>query len=292
MADKKQKSHLKFDVLVSASSLPALYADDKIKNQTENWVSSSKAYTYVTLKPGNEDKSLVTSLDDLVKRKYADIDDMQGFRLLTQKLTEITPGRFVGNAASIKLPIEAYYFLSFLALIVLVLACLNYTNLSIARSLTRAKEIGVRKVSGAMRKNLVFQFLNESIVTTLLALVMAVSLLFVVKAAFMNLWLNRFLNFELQESFSVYLIFTGFAVFIGILAGVFPALNLSKYKPVTVLKNLDRRKALHEIVCPNRIASSISLRQAQKRTRLPQVSLTKLRITERWAEMTETNMAP
>ncbi|MCH8955919.1 hypothetical protein IIA28_11465 [candidate division KSB1 bacterium] len=77
-------------------------------------------------------------------RKYADLENMQGFRLIGQKLTEITPGRFVGNAASIKLPIEAYYFLSFLALIVLLLACLNYINLSIARSLTRAKEIGVQ----------------------------------------------------------------------------------------------------------------------------------------------------
>ena len=239
MADKNQKSHLKFDVLISSSSLPVLYEDDKIKNSTENWKSVSKAYTYVILKPGNDNKNLTASLADLVARKYAGIENMQGFRLIGQKLTEITPGRFVGNAASIKLPIEAYYFLSFLALIVLLLACLNYINLSIARSLTRAKEIGVRKVSGAKRKNLVFQFLNESILTTLLALVMAVNLLVVVKSAFMNLWLNRYLNFELQESFSIYLVFTGFAVFIGILAGVFPALNLSKYQPVKVLKNIE-----------------------------------------------------
>ena len=95
------------------------------------------------------------------------------------------------------------------------------------------------KVSGAKRKNLVFQFLNESILTTLLALVMAVNLLIVVKSAFMNLWLNRYLNFDLQESFSVYLVFTGLAVFIGFLAGVFPALSLSKYNPVKVLKNIE-----------------------------------------------------
>lgn len=236
---KNVKSHLKFDVLISSSSLPALYGDDKIKNSTENWKSISKAYTYVTLKPGNDDGNLTSSLNDLVARKYVDIEDMESFKLIGQKLTEITPGRLVGNAASLKLPIEAYYFLSFLALIVLVLACLNYTNLSVARSLTRAKEIGVRKVSGAKRKDLVFQFLSEAILTTLFALVMAVNLLFVVKSGFMNLWLNRYLNFELQETFSVYLIFTGFAVFIGVLAGVFPALSLSKYQPVKVLKNID-----------------------------------------------------
>jgi putative ABC transport system permease protein len=121
----------------------------------------------------------------------------------------------------------------------MVSACLNYINLSTARALTRAKEIGIRKVNGAQRKDLIFQFLSESILTTLLALAMAISLLLVIKPAFRGLWLNQYLNFELQGNLSVYLIFIGFALFIGVVAGAYPALHLSRFQPVKVLKNMD-----------------------------------------------------
>src|SRR5690606_30303415 len=111
----------------------------------------------------------------------------EGFRLIPQKLTAITPGIFVGNPPSLQLPIEAYYFLALLALVIMVSACVNYTNLSVARALTRAKEIGVRKVAGAKRANLVQQFLSESLIHVLLALVMAGLLLILIKPAFMQL---------------------------------------------------------------------------------------------------------
>ena len=132
-----------------------------------------------------------------------------------------------------------YYFLGGLALVIMISACLNYTNLSIARALTRAKEIGVRKVTGALRKNLVIQFLSESIITSLLALGMALLLLLFLVPAFKGLWVNKYLNFELPSMPSVYLFFTGFALLIGIIAGIYPALYLSKYQPIKALKNLN-----------------------------------------------------
>jgi len=132
-----------------------------------------------------------------------------------------------------------YAFLSVLALVIMMSACLNYTNLSIARALTRAKEIGVRKVTGAFRKNLVFQFLSESIITALIALAVGILLLTFLVPAFKGLWVNKYLNFELPSVPSVYLWFTGFAVVIGLIAGGYPALYMSKYQPIKALKNLN-----------------------------------------------------
>ncbi len=231
------KSHIKFDVLVSTASLPALYQQEKVTDFTGDWHQYSQCYTYVLLKPENSEPDLMVSLNDLTEHQYADMEDQAGLKLLPQSLNSITPGRFTGNPLSFQLPIEAYYFLGFLALIVLFSACLNYNNLSIARALTRAKEIGVRKVTGARRRDLVYQFLSESVLTALFALTLAYLLLILVKTAFMGLWANQYLDFNLRGNTLVYFVFLGLALLIGLLAGTYPALYLSRYSPTKVLKN-------------------------------------------------------
>ena len=178
------KSHIKFDMLVSAASLPALYRQEKVTDYTGDWHQYAQCYTYVLLKPESSELDLATSLDDLVAHQYADAEELAGLKLVPQSLDVIGVGHFVGNPLSLRLPIEAYYFLGFLALIILLSASLNYTNLSIARALTRAKEIGVRKVTGAKRRDLIYQFLSESVLTVLFALALAYLLLTVVKSAF------------------------------------------------------------------------------------------------------------
>jgi putative ABC transport system permease protein len=120
-----------------------------------------------------------------------------------------------------------------------LLACLNYVNLSVARALNRAKEIGVRKVTGAQRVSLVLQFLGESVITSLFALAMSVGMLFLLKAAFLRLWVNQYLNFELSGGAGVYVAFVGFAILVGLLAGLIPAVRLSGMKTLPALKNSD-----------------------------------------------------
>ena len=237
------KSHLKFDVLMSGVTLQALLADKKIDDQMNSWEWYYRTYTYVLLRPDKDREDLAAALNDLVARKYANIKSEQtkGFKLEAQKLGDVQLD-LKGNDTDNRLPRMGYYFLSFLAVIIMLSACLNYTNLSIARALTRAREIGVRKVTGASRKALVFQFLCESVITALLALAMAIILLFFVKRAFMSLWVNQYLNFELPSSLSVYIVFVGFASLIGILAGVYPAFHLSTYQPIQALKNLQHMR--------------------------------------------------
>lgn len=241
LAGTSHKTHLKFDVLVSSASRKVLQESGVVGDLTNNW-NDEQCYTYAVLDPGKHSEDLVAALHDLVSRKYTGPDVPKGFKLVGQALQEITPGIHVRNEPSSSMPVGAYYFLSLLALLILLSACLNYTNLSTARSLTRAKEIGIRKVSGAYRKNLVYQFLSESVITSLLALAMAFLLLVFIKPAFRGLWINQHLNFDLRGNIPVYFIFVGFALFVGIIAGIYPALRLSRHQPVQALKGSEERR--------------------------------------------------
>jgi len=233
------KSHLKFDVLVSASSLPVLYNEMKMLDLTNDWENYSKSFTYAVLRPGKTKDDLDAALLDLTARKYSNMPNLKGFVLASQPLDEITPGMLVNQPPSIQLPIEAYFFLGLLALVIMLSACLNYANLSTARALARAKEIGIRKVTGAGKADLMLQFLSESILIALFALGFAVVLLFFIKSAFRGLWVNQYLNFDLRDNIFVYFVFVALAILMGVIAGIYPAFYLSKYQPVKALKNVD-----------------------------------------------------
>jgi len=237
IADNHYRSHLQFDVLVSASSMPVLQRQNKLPDHSNDWANYYNCYTYVVLAPGKDEQQLDTVLSRLAARQYAGLPDLKGVNMMGQALTRISPGILLGNESTIVLPLVAYYFLSFLALVIILSACLNYINLSVARALKRAKEIGVRRVSGALRTDLILQFLGESLLTAVCAMGMAVLLLFFLKAAFVRLWVNRYLHFELQGSAMVYLVFLGLALLIGFVAGIYPALYLSKIDPVLALKS-------------------------------------------------------
>jgi putative ABC transport system permease protein len=239
IADKNYKSHLKFDALVSMSSIETLVTQKKIENLSDDWKNLYRCYTYALLDPGKKKADLDRTLSLIAANKYAGVKDFTNFKLLGQKLTEISPGILLGNEPNIALPRIVYYFLSLLALIIMISACLNYLNLSVARALTRSKEIGVRKVNGATKKNLVLQFLTESVVSAFLALACAMLMLFFVKNAFTHLWVNQYLNFNLDTNVYTYVIFIVFALLIGIAAGLYPSFYLSRFHPVKALKNTE-----------------------------------------------------
>jgi putative ABC transport system permease protein len=237
IADRPYKSHLRFNALLSTSSMPALVKQGKLTDRSQDWSNYYNCMTYALLAPGKNSQDLDAALHELVARKYVGIKDFKGFRMMGQSLLKISPGILLGNESSIVLPVTAYYFLAFLAMVILGSACLNYINLSVARALNRSKEIGVRKVTGALRGDLIVQFLSESILTALFAMGMAILLLFVLKAAFMRLWVNQYLNFDLRENGMIFVIFICLACLIGIIAGIYPALYLSKFRPILALKS-------------------------------------------------------
>jgi putative ABC transport system permease protein len=136
------------------------------------------------------------------------------------------------------LKISILYLFGVLALIVIVSACFNYNSLCVARSLSRAKEVGIRKVAGAGRSHIIWQFLVESVLMAVIALGFALTFLQFIKPAFYNLDPYVKKLFNLDENVLVYAIFIVFTVIVGIMAGLFPALVLSRFQPVHVLKSL------------------------------------------------------
>ncbi|MEQ9376088.1 MAG: FtsX-like permease family protein [Imperialibacter sp.] len=237
--DKPYKSHIAFDVLMSMTTRPRLYAEKKLENLTDNWKHYWRNYTYLLLDQSKTEADMQAELLALGASKYKDMEDEDKRNIIFkgQRMADIAMG-LENNDTNYRLPAFGYYFLGLLSMVVLICACLNYMNLSIARATTRAKEIGVRKTNGAHRGNLVLQFLTESVLMALLSLGFAWLLLMVfLKPAFMNLWLNQYFNFDFQASVWVYLIFLGFALLIGIFAGVYPAFIMASYQPVKVLKN-------------------------------------------------------
>ncbi|WP_262897996.1 ABC transporter permease [Algoriphagus oliviformis] len=236
---ERYPSHLTFDILVSDSSMPSLITAGKLEDRREDWTYFFRTYTFALLQEGGSPEELNANLNDIVQRRAEEIkaDHTKGFKMASQPLPDVALG-IVNNDTSFRLPMFAYYFLIGLALAILASACLNYTNLSIARALTRAKEIGIRKVTGAFRKNLVAQFLSESVLTALLALAIASLLLLALIPFFKGLWVNQFLNLQLPFFPSLFLGFILLAVVVGLIAGIYPALFLSGYQPIKALKSL------------------------------------------------------
>jgi putative ABC transport system permease protein len=126
------------------------------------------------------------------------------------------------------------YLFSTIAVFILVIACINFMNLSTARSSNRAKEVGVRKVMGSMRSHLVRQFLTESILVTLFSFLLAVGFSFLFLPGFNNLALKQ-LSLPLANPIFYLILFTA-SLLIGLMAGLYPSFFLSAFKPVNVLK--------------------------------------------------------
>lgn len=233
----RYKTHLKFDALMSSATAPSLIAEKKLEDLSNNWNWYFRPYTFALMQSDKTRSDLEIALADAVKRNEANISDeySKGLHFEPQSLNDVHLA-LTGNDTSERMPVQGYYFLGILAIVIMLSACLNYTNLSVARALTRAKEIGIRKVTGANKRSLIAQFMGESIIVSLLALLMAIGFLQALRPAFTGLWINQFLHFELPNEPWAYMMFIAFALIVGILAGIFPAFRMSSYQPIAALK--------------------------------------------------------
>ena len=128
------------------------------------------------------------------------------------------------------------YTLSAIGLIILLIACVNYMNLATARSIKRAREIGVRKVIGALKSNLILQFTSEAVLLSFFSITIAVALVWICLEPFSNL-VNRPLGVELFTSIGFWLSVLGISFLVGIIAGSYPAFYMSSLKPSGIFKN-------------------------------------------------------
>ncbi|MGE0590733.1 MAG: ABC transporter permease [Cyclobacteriaceae bacterium] len=239
LAEPPGRSHFDFDMLASTTLLPVLEKEGTTSNQTENWNNYYSGYNYIKLKPGVSTLEVSNALQDIAKEKYAnlalEVRD-RGYEFYLHPLSEITPGPILSNQLGKGMPELLLIFLGVLAGLVMIMACFNYTNLMIAKSLTRAREIGVRKINGATRLQVFMQFVGESVIFALLCLGASYLMLQWMKPGVMQLHIADEFTIALLEDRVVYTVFFFFAVLIGILAGLIPSLYLSSFQPLKVLK--------------------------------------------------------
>lgn len=250
LKETKNKSHIPFEALASISSVKSLEAQNKRGKNLDNWYNYTAGWVYVLLEKGKHPNDIQPALTKIEQKHFATLpkpDTQQKVKYKLQHLMNITPGPFINNMIGPFLPWIFVYFFIGLAGVVMLTSCFNFTNLSIARSLTRAREIGVRKVTGAMRSQVFIQFLSESVMLAMLALGLALVMLVALRPLMLQLSLARMLRWDLEANYVVYAVFFVFAIVVGILAGIFPAVVLSSFQPVKVLKGLSSMKLFSSI---------------------------------------------
>ena len=226
--DVPKNSHIIFNILISRSSLPADFAN--------NW-GGFGFYTYVLLKPNTNalafEKKLLPMYDKYLASIFAQFNIKMRFSIIP--ITAIHLHSDITGEPEELGSISYIYIFAAVAFFMLFIACINYMNLATARSARRAKEIGIRKVTGSTKSQLVAQFLVESTVTAFFALLLSIGLIALLLPSF-NMLSGKFISFGTLFQPSTLLILLAIIIFVGIVGGSYPAFYLSKFNPVNILK--------------------------------------------------------
>jgi putative ABC transport system permease protein len=225
-------THLKFSVLYSMESLAS---DKRFRQLQSNDWSSDYFSTYYKLIPEADPSEVSARLTDLVNSKRP--ENGKPFRFWLQPLTDVHfhSANIRGGYNSRPGDIHYVYIFGAVGLFMLIIACVNYINLSTAFSITRSKEIGVKKVSGAYRSQLITQFITESTVIATTSVILALILVNALLPAF-NAFSGKTIETGLLFKIPSLLVLAGFALIIGVLSGSYPAFHMSRLTPVIALR--------------------------------------------------------
>ncbi len=242
--DFPDQSHWHPDFMVSFSTLE----NDDVYGRTgleTNWGNNAFG-TYLLLQPGSTATAIESQFPDFLNRHFGtyaksnfgappDFEASKVTTLYLQKLTDIHLRSHLDDEIEVNGNINNVYMMTVIGVFIILIACFNFVNLSTARATKRAKEVGLRKVAGAFRLQLVTQYLTESVLIAGFALLLAIAL----STAGLE-WLNSFTGKHLSLSSGLNLSFIGgllaFAIFTGIIAGIYPAFVLSGFRPAVSLK--------------------------------------------------------
>jgi putative ABC transport system permease protein len=222
LKDIPRNSSLQFDALI-----PYKYLD--LIGQTNNNFTDNQTYTWVRLHSGVSIKEASAKISGFIRQKVP--RSLMVLELLP--LTKVHLYSYSGYEKN--LAVQSVYLFSVIAVIVLIIGCINFMNLSTARSANRAKEVGLRKVVGALRSQLIRQFYGESILFALIALGLAAATVSFVLPAFGSL-AGKEMSWNVSGAGVLAMGLAGIALLTGLFSGSYPALFLASFKPVSILK--------------------------------------------------------
>ena len=223
-----QNSHFKFDILLSYENLI------KTSRSWDNSWVNERVYSYILLNPGADPKALEAKLPQLPE-KFIGRFMKEAFFLLEYrlvKLTDIHLHSSISNELEVNGSIRSVVALGIVAVLVLLIAFINYINLATSRAIERAHEVGVRKISGAFQRDLVFQFLTESALLNFLALLISLAGV-ILLLPFFSQTMRSPLHVNYASVFSLFLVLLASGT---LLTGILPALYISHFNPSLVLK--------------------------------------------------------
>ena len=232
MEDLPENSHIKTDMVLSMTT----FTEDLDKELNNRW-GWFEPFAYVLLKPNVDHGELQSKFPAFMERHNG--ESMRKHKSLVSLVLEPLKDVYLKSTRKdervVSGSMQNIYIFSIVAIFILLIACINFINLTTARSIERAKEVGIRKVIGAARKQLGFQFIGESIVISLFSLILTVALTVLLLPYFNHLAGKMISNGIFENHFNILVLFL-ISLSIGVLAGIYPALVLSSFKPAGVLK--------------------------------------------------------
>ena len=229
-----KRTHLRFDVLAPFANLGKIIGQSEL-DSFDSW----NLATFVLLPENHDTAAVAGKITDLFHDRLKELWNVDFvFDLFPLEDIFFAAGSSYRNHGSRPL---VFVFMA-VAVFILLIACVNFLNLSTARASLRAKEVGIKKVVGSTRKRLIIQFLGESVLFSIISLVAAVGLASLFLPEF-NRLMQRSLSMDYFFDPLILLVFTAGTVLVGILAGIYPAFYLSAFRPVSVLKG-ERTKGI------------------------------------------------
>lgn len=263
--DLPRSSHFRYNALVSTATIVEQFGADRFNDNSSGSFWNINTYTYLLFKEGTSPETILANIEPFQEKYIKPLGQMINgeFSPIFQPLKDTHFAKLSGIQADFPIGNRSYIIIfSFVAVFILIIACINYMNMATARSTKRAREVGIRKVIGAEKGQIVRQFLSESLLLAFIAAIIAL-----VTATLLIPWFNYLADKQIMASellspfylLGILLI----TIVVGLVAGSYPAFYLSSFSPVTVLKGvLDKGKGkvgIRKILVVFQFAISIAM---------------------------------
>lgn len=220
-----------YSILISYPTL-----EEYIPESVDNWQTVGQGSTYVVFHANTTKEQIYPQFETIIN-KYLDVEIAKNTKFFLMALNDNHDRNFDYSSYTYDFPVPVMIMLSIMAGMISIIACINFVNLATAQSLTRAREVGIRKTLGSSRLNLIVQYMSEGFVITLIAVGAGLLLAQLGMRLLNEQYGGTYLQFNFLSEPSMLLFIVGIVIIITLLAGFYPAFVLSGYRPVLALKS-------------------------------------------------------